>query len=72
MMVKAAWVVARRFWPQQVVEYRPCKACGQLKGLRRVEVSGGVSEPMPGFREAIEAALRARAALAGDESGSGR
>lgn len=59
-MIKAAWVVARRFWPSKVVEYVPCKACGQTKGLRLLETSAHVTEPTPGFREAITAALKAR------------
>jgi len=61
MMLKAAWNVARQFWPRQVVELRPCKACGQAKGLRVLECSRTLTKPLPGFREAIEAAFAARA-----------
>ena len=58
-MVKAAWLVARRWWPRKVVEYRRCKACKQVAGLRVLETAILVDEPQPGFREAIEAALKA-------------
>lgn len=60
LMVKAAWAVARQFWPRHVAEMRPCKACGQVKGLRIIECSRTITEPLPGFREAITAALEAR------------
>ena len=59
-MLKAAWVEARRFWPSKVVEFHDCKACRQTKGFRVVETCIRVDEPQPGFREAIEAALKAR------------
>ena len=59
IMIKAAWHEARRWWPHQVVETRPCKACGQSKGWRVKETGINVPEPAPGFREALQAALRA-------------
>lgn len=58
-MVKAAWIEARRWWPRKVVEMVPCKACNQAKGYRVLETCILVDEPQPGFREALEAALRA-------------
>lgn len=61
-MLKAAWVEARRWWPRKVVEMTDCAACRQVKGYRVLETCIRVDEPQPGFREAIEAALRARAA----------
>lgn len=60
MMLKAAWVVARGFWPRKVVEMVDCKACRQAKGYRVLETCIRVEEPTPGFREAIEAAFAAR------------
>lgn len=59
-MIKAAWVVARQWWPKRTVELVDCKACKQSKGLRVLETCIKVDEPTPGFREAIEAALRVR------------
>ncbi len=59
-MLKAAWVLARRWWPHRVVELVDCPVCRQPKGLRVLETSLKVDEPTPGFREAIEAALQAR------------
>lgn len=59
-MLKAAWIEARKFWPAKVVEFHDCKACRQTKGFRVVETCIRVDEPTPGFREAIEAALKAR------------
>ncbi len=59
IMIKAAWREVRRWWPHQVVETRPCKACGQSKGFRVKETAINVAEPAPGFREALQAALRA-------------
>lgn len=52
-MVKAAWVEARRWWPREIVR----------DGNRFivVETCTTVDDPQPGFREAIEAALAARA-----------
>jgi len=61
-MVKAAWVVARQWWPRKVVERVECRACRQAKGFAVLETSIAVTEPTPGFREAIEAALAAREA----------
>ena len=60
IMLKAAWLEARKWWPKKVVELVDCKACKQTKGLRVLETAILVSEPMPGFREVIEAALNAR------------
>lgn len=60
LMIKAAWAEVRNWWPHKVVEMKPCKACGQVKGFRVIETCINVSEPQPGFKEAIEAALRAR------------
>lgn len=58
LAVKAAWLVARVWWPQKVVEAKPCKVCGQAKrGFRVVETCIAVAEPVHGFREALEAAL---------------
>lgn len=58
LAIKAAWLVARVFWPQRVTLAKPCKVCGQHKrGYRVVETSVAVDEPSNGFREAIEAAL---------------
>lgn len=57
IMLKAAWVEARRWWPRKVVEVVPCKACGAVKSYRVVETCILVDEPAPGFREAIEAAM---------------
>lgn len=59
-MLKAAWVEVRRWWPRKVVDMVPCKKCGQVKSLRVVETCILVDEPMPGFKEAIQAALKAR------------
>lgn len=59
-MLKAAWAEARRWWPRKVVEMTDCKACRQTKGLHVAETCIRVDEPQPGFREAIEAALKAR------------
>lgn len=59
IMLKAAWVEARRWWPRKVVETVPCEACGQTKGFRIIETSIHVDEPQPGFAEAIKAALAA-------------
>jgi hypothetical protein len=56
-MLKAAWIEARRWWPRNVAEMQPCSACRQTKGYRMIETCILVSEPQPGFREAIEAAL---------------
>lgn len=52
-MVKAAWVEARRWWPRKVIQ----------DGRRMIvaETCITVDDPQPGFREAIEAALAARA-----------
>lgn len=57
-MLKAAWVEARRWWPRQVVEFHRCEACKQSAGFRVLETCILVDEPAPGFREAIEAALK--------------
>lgn len=59
IMLKAAWHEARRWWPKQIVEMRACPACQQSKGFRVKETAIHVDEPMPGFREAIQAALDA-------------
>lgn len=58
-MIKAAWVEVRRWWPRKVVEMVPCAACRQAKGYRVLETAILVDEPMPGLREALEAALKA-------------
>lgn len=58
-MVRAAWIEARRWWPRKVAEVVACKACGRPKAFVVTETAILVDEPMPGFREAIEAALRA-------------
>lgn len=58
-LLKAAWAVARQFWPRKVVEFYECPACRQPKTLRMLETAIRVEEPMPGFKEAIEAALAA-------------
>lgn len=61
LMVKAAWAEARRWWPHEIVEAKKCPACGCKKGgYRVVETCILVDQPQPGFREAIEAALRAK------------
>lgn len=70
MMLKAAWSVTKQFWPRSVVEMRPCKACGQVKGYRVAETSHQLAEPLPGFRETIEAALRAALAVSCKEPGA--
>jgi len=59
IMLKAAWNEARKWWPYRVVEAKKCPACGQSKGFVVHQTSIHVDEPQPGFKEAIEAALRA-------------
>lgn len=59
IMLKAAWVEARRWWPKKTVEYHDCKSCRQTKGIRVVETSILVDTPQPGFKEAMQAMLKA-------------
>lgn len=59
-MLKVGWLVARRWWPAKVVQVYDWKACKQTARLKVVETAILVDEPMPGFKEAIEAALAAR------------
>lgn len=59
LMVKAAWVEARKWWPRKVAEFHRCKACKQSVGLRVLETCVLVDEPQPGFKEALQAAWAA-------------
>ena len=56
-MIKAAWVEARRWWPQKVVEVQAGQKVAQAHYFRVVETAILVDEPQPGFAEAIRAAL---------------
>lgn len=60
-MVKAAWIEARRWWPQKVVEVQAGQKVAQAHYFRVVETAILVDEPAPGFKEAIEAAMKAEA-----------
>lgn len=60
MMIKAAWVEARRWWPREIAEAKKCTACGCKKGgFRVIETCILVDQPTPGFAEAIRAAFAA-------------
>ena len=54
-MLKAAWVEARRWWPRKVVELYPGTDRARY---HVVETCILVDEPLPGFREALEAAFK--------------
>ena len=56
--IKAAWVEARRWWPRKVVEVQAGQKVAEAHYFRVVETAILVDEPTPGFREAIEAAMR--------------
>lgn len=57
MMIKAAWVEGRRWWPHKVVEAEAGQKVAQVHYFRVVETCILVDEPQPGFAEAIRAAL---------------
>lgn len=58
-MIKAAWVEARRWWPQKVVEVQAGQKVAQAHYFRVVDTAILVDEPQPGFAEAIRAAFDA-------------